>query len=406
MHQDRRRLSLVGIGALAATLLASACGADWPQWRGPQQDGISRETGLLPKWPENGPAELWRIPLGAGFSAVSVVGDRAYTLFGTEEGEFVVALDAASGKTVWKTRFADLYKKSDGDGPRATPLVEAGRIYALSGKGMLACLDVEGKQLWSVNLLEKFGGEPPEYGFSASPYLVDDRLVVVVGAGKGKSLAAFDKTTGNVLWTSLDDKPGYSTPARVEVDGVPQLIVLMGEALVSVAPSDGHEYWRYEWKTTQDANVATPIFQNNRLYISTGYGTGCGLFELSAPGGKPAAKLLWANKNMKNAFSTCVLVDGYVYGFNDRFLTCMDFQTGEAKWKQRGFNRGTLLAADGKLIIYGERATLALAEITPAEYKEISKAQVLDDKTWTIPTLAGGRLFVRNEKEMVCLKVK
>ena len=214
-----------------------------------------------------------------------------------------------------------------------------------------------------------------------------------------------DKATGEVVWTSLADKPGYATPIRAEVDGVPQIIVLMGEALVSVSLQDGREFWRQAWKTTLDANVATPIFDQRRLFVSTGYGTGCALLELSAASGKPAATQLWAGKQMQNCFSTSVLVDGYVYGFHNLLLTCMDFKTGDVKWKQRGFNRGSLIAADGKLIIYGERATLALAAASPLKYQELSRAQVLDGKTWTVPTLSSGRLFVRNEQEMVCLKL-
>ena len=216
---------------------------------------------------------------------------------------------------------------------------------------------------------------------------------------------AFDKANGKVLWTALDDKIGYSTPREVTIDGVSQIIVLMGEALVSVSPKDGKEYWRQEWKTELDANVATPVVSGNRLFISTGYSTGCALFELSVKDGKPAAEKLWANKEMKNYFSTSVLVDGYLYGFNNNKLTCLDFRTGKTRWKTGGFNRGSLIAADGKLIIYGDQGLLALAEISPDSYKELAKFKFCDERTWTVPTLSGGRLFLRNEKELACLKV-
>lgn len=406
MHVGGKVRGLV-VGMLVAAAANSVPAEDWPQWRGPRMDGISQETDLLSAWPEKGPPELWRVPLGAGFSAVSVVGDRAYTMYGGAEGEFAVCLDAVRGTVLWRTRSGDLFANSYGDGPRATPAIDGDRVYMLGGSGMLQCLDAaSGKQVWGCRLTEKFGGEPPEFGFSASPVVFGDMLVVVTGSGGGKSLAAVNKATGDVLWTSLDDKAGYSTPLRIEAAGVPQLVVLMGEALVGVSPQDGREYWRQPWKTTLDANVATPIFRDNRLFVSTGYGTGCGLFELSAVDGRPAAKLLWANKEMKNYFSTCVLVGNYLYGFNNTMLSCMDFETGEVKWRQRGFNRGSLLAADGKLIICGERATLALAEVSPDGYKEISQAPMLEDRTWTVPTLSGGRLFVRNEKELVCLNLK
>ncbi len=326
---------------------------------------------------------------------------------GSTEGEFALAVNVADGKTLWKTRLSDLLvNASYGDGPRATPAVDSGRVYVLSGKGALQCLDVaDGKPVWGCDLLEKFGGKPPEYGFAASPVVVGDKLIVVAGARKGKSLVAFDKADGKVLWTALDDKIGYSTPREVTIDGVSQIIVLMGEALVSVSPADGKEYWRQAWKTEQDANVATPVISGNRLFISTGYSTGFALFELSVKDGKPAAEKLWANKEMKNYFSTSVLVGGYLYGFNNNKLTCLDFRTGKSRWNTSGFNRGSLIAADGKLIIYGAQGILALAEISPDSYQELAKFKFCDERTWTVPTLSGGRLFLRNEKELACLKV-
>ncbi len=430
----RARLRVLVLTGLLSASYGPAPAEDWPQWRGPRQDGISRETGLASKWPEKGPPELWRIPLGAGFSSVSVVGGRAYTMYGTPEGEFVAAVDADSGKLLWKVPSGPLFRNSYGDGPRATPAVDEGRVYSLGAAGSLLCLEAEtGKKAWGYNVLEKFAAEPPEFGLSASPVVMGNMLVVVVGtkslardgggqaqtsevsetsevfgtvSKSGRSLTALDKSTGAVLWTSLSDKAGYSTPIHIKVDGVPQIVVLMGEALVNVSPKDGRELWRQPWKTTLDANVATPIFHGNRLFVSTGYGTGCGMFELSAKDGKPAVKELWKNKNMKNYFSTSVLLDGFLYGFDNTVLVCMDFQTGKVTWRERGFNRGSLLAADGKLVIYGERAVLALAEARADKYREISKAQVLSGKTWTVPTLADGKLFVRNEESLACFDLR
>lgn len=390
-------------------LVASVRADDWPQWRGPRQDGICRETGLLAKWPEKGPIQLWRVPLGDGFSAVSVVAGRAYTCFGAKDGEFAACLDAGSGKTLWKTRLGDHYTNGEyGDGPRATPNVDSGRVYVLGAKGALICLDASsGKQLWMADLLQLRGGKLPEYGFSASPVIVDDKVIAVVGAGGGKSLAAFEKTTGKPLWTSLDNGIGYSTPRAVVVHGVlPQIIVLMGEALVDVSPDDGKEFWHLPWKTELDANVATPVVAENRLFVSTGYSTGCALFELSAKGGKPAAEKLWANKEMKNYFATSVLWNGYLYGFDNNKLACQDFRTGKVKWRAGGFNRGSLIVADGKLIILSAAGMLALAEPSPQGYHEMSKFQFCEDRTWTVPTVADGRLYVRNEKELACYNVR
>ncbi len=404
----RRSIRNILVCLVGFSIAHSAFCEDWPHWRGPKRDGISTEKRLLADWPEKGPQELWRTPLGNGFSGVSVVGDRAYTMFGTDAGEFAICIDAANGKPVWKARVSDLLKNdSYGDGPRATPVVDAGKVYVLSGKGALQCFDAaDGKPVWGCDLHEKFGCEAPEYGFAASPIILSNVAIAVTGAQKGKSLVAFDKTSGNILWTSLDDKIGYSTPMPATIDGVDQLIVLMGEALVSVSPKDGKEYWREEWKTELNANATTPIINGNRLFVSTGYSTGCALFELSAKGGKPTATKLWANKEMKNYFSTSVLLDGFLYGFNNTKLTCLDFSTGKTKWKTGGFNRGSLIAADGKLIVLGEAGALALVEISSKSYKELAKFQFCDERTWTVPTLSGGRLFVRNEKELACLKLK
>ncbi len=250
------------------------------------------------------------------------------------------------------------------------------------------------------------GGKLPEYGFSASPVIVGDAVIAVVGAGGGKSLAAYHKKSGKLLWTSLDNRIGYSTPRAVIAGGVPQIIVLMGETVVSVSPTDGKEFWQVPWKTELDANVATPVVSGDRLFISTGYSTGCELFRLSSKGGKPAAEKVWANKDMKNYFATSVLLDGYLYGFDNNKLCCQDFRTGKAKWRASGFNRGSLIAADGKLIILGQNGTLALATPSPQGYRELSKFQFCEDRTWTVPSLADGRLFLRNEKELACFLVK
>lgn len=384
---------------------------DWPQWRGPRQDGISLEKGLLVSWPEKGPTELWRIPLGTGFSAVSVLGDKAYTMFGTDEGEYVVCVNVSDGKILWKTRSAGRFKNEYGDGPRSTPTLDEDKVYTLGASGALLCLDSKtGEKVWGFNVLEKFGTKNLDFGLSASPVVIGNMLIVVAGGqdekdqGAKDKLAALDKKDGSVLWTSLGDQAGYATPLPIVVDGtLEQIVVLTGKSVVGVSPKDGKEFWRHPWITTLDANAATPIFHKNRLFISSGYSTGCAMFELSVQGGAPTAKVLWSNKKMKNYFSTSVLLDGYLYGFNNTVLTCMDFKTGETQWRQRGFNRGSVLAADGKLIIFGERGKLALAEVSPKEYREISKFQMFEGRCWSVPTLSGGKLFIRNEKELVCL---
>lgn len=378
---------------------------DWPQWRGPRQDGISHEDGLLETWPEDGPQELWRITLGKGYSAVSVVDGRAYTMYCDNSNEYVVCLDIRDGKILWRVRSDKKYKNAFGDGPRATPTLYEGRVYTHGASGSILCLNAEtGVEHWSLNSLEKFGAKNLEWGLSASPAILDDKVIIVAGGKESKSLVALDKEFGEVIWASLNDKAGYSTPILIEVNSMKQVAVFTGEAIVGVALEDGKELWRFPWKTNYDANIATPIYHNNRLFISSGYDSGAVLLGLTVQGDGTQVKVIWKSRYMKNQFSSSVLVDGFLYGFSNTIFTCMDFNTGEVKWIQRGFYKGSLLVADGKLIIYSERAKLVLAEISPDSFKQLAIAGILKGKTWTVPTLSNGRLYVRNQDELVCLK--
>ena len=389
-------------------LVPFCTGADWPQWRGPNQNGISEETGVAESWPEEGPEVLWRLPISGGYSSIAVADGIAYTMTGSEEGEFVVAIDAEKGSELWKTRIGDLFVDEEyGSGPRATPTVDGDRVYALGGTGALACLDAKSGELqWGFNVVEKSEAENAEYGASASPVVVGDKLIVVAGKSDGKSLVCLDKKSGETIWTALDDKAGYATPLVTSVGDVALLAVFTVEGLVGVGLEDGKEFWRHPWETTMDQHTATPVGHDGKVFISTRNSTGSALLELSLDGGSPKAELVWESRNMKNYLSTCVLLDGHLYGFNATRLTCMDFETGDSKWRESGFNKGSLIAADGRLIILGERGNLALAEATPEEYREISKFQLFDTLTWIVPTLANGRLYVRNEAELVCLDLR
>ena len=402
----RHRLTVM-VCLLAGGLLLIT-GADWPQWRGSNQDGISQETGLAKSWPEDGPKVLWRVPLAGGYSSVAIADGVAYTMHGSEEGEFVVAIDPKDGSTLWRTRIGDLFKDEEyGSGPRATPTVAGNRIYARGGGGALACLDAKtGEKQWGLDVLEAFDAENAEYGASASPVVVGDKLIVVVGKSDGHSLVCLDKSSGETIWTALDDKAGYATPLVTDVGGVALLAVFTAEGLVGVGLEDGTEFWRHPWETTMDQHVATPISHDGKLFISTRNSTGSALFQLSLDGDTPKAEPVWKSRSMKNYISTSVLLDGHIYGFNATRLTCMDFESGDAMWRESGFNKGSLIAADGRLIILGERGNLALAEATPEEYREISKFQLFDTLTWIVPALADGRLYVRNEAELVCLDLR
>ena len=396
-HRLRVPLTL-GLCLLAGAALA----ADWPQFRGPNRDGVSRETGLLKSWPAGGPKLLWKAPVGEGFSHIVVAGGRLFTLYGQGSQEFAVALDAASGKPVWKTPIDRKYTSDMGNGPRSTPTVDAGTVYALSANGKLVALNAaSGKKVWEHDLEDEFGARIPGWGASTSPLVEGNLLLVDVGGSGGKSIVAFDKKTGKTVWASQSDKAGYSAPIAITVGGVRQVIFFTGTSVVSVAPATGKAFWRIPWRTDWDVNAAAPIFvAPDKLFISSGYGVGAALFKLK-PGAPPEE--IWKSRGMKNQFSSSVLHKGTIYGFDDTTFKAIDAATGKDLWRQRGLGHGSLILADGHLVVLSERGKLVLVEATPAAYKEKGSVEILSGKCWTAPTLANGKLYVRNEEELKAL---
>lgn len=377
---------------------------DWPQWRGPNRDGISKETGLLKVWPDGGPKVVWKSPIGDGYSAVSISQGRIYTMDSKGQEEYVVCLDQTSGKELWRTKTDAVFESGQGDGPRSTPTVDGNWIYAQGANGMLVALSAnDGKKIWSHDLRTEFESDIPKWGTSTSPIVEKDLLLVDVGGKTGFSLMAFNKKDGAIAWKSHTDKQGYSSPIAVTVGGVRQILFFTGTALVSVSPS-GQVYWKYPWRTDWDANIATPVFiAPDKVFISSAYGVGAAVVKIIAGDGKASVQEVWKNKVMENHFNSSVLYQGNLYGFDNAVLKCIDANTGAEKWKKTGFGKGSLILADGNLIVLGERGQLALVEANPGEYKEIAMAQPLPGKTWTQPALAGGKLYLRDQKQIVAL---
>jgi outer membrane protein assembly factor BamB len=405
-------------------VVSIAGASDWPQWRGPNRNGISQEMGLLKEWSDSGPQVLWQVPLGEGFSGISVDGGRVYTMFSKDNDEFVVCLNASNGEEIWRFRSDGNYDESmGGNGPRATPTIDGEFLFTVSAHGKLYALNTEnGEKVWSHDLQGEFGSKMPRWGVCTSPLVEGDLLLVEVGGKDGKSIVAFDKKSGDVIWGSHTDILGYSSPIAVTIGGIRQLIVFTGTQLVSVSPENGSLYWKYPWQTQHDVNAATPVFiPPDKIFISSGYGKGAAVVRVRvmAPPETSAGENegeesrenhaeikieeIWKNQEMKNHFATSVLHGEYLYGFDNAILKCIDASTGTEKWKTRGFGKGTLMLADGHLIILSDRGKLGLAEATPSAYKEVANAEVLSGLCWTVPTLANGRLYARNEKEMVCL---
>lgn len=391
----------------SASAQESAARIDWPQFRGPNRDGISPEVGLLQQWPDGGPPELWRVPLGSGFSAVSIVGDRAFTMFGRDGQTWLAALDVADGSTVWEIRFDEMYRNGQGDGPRATPTVDGDRVYALSGRGRMVAADrATGAVLWAHDLVADFGGRAPTWGYSGSP-LVEGDLVLVEAGGSGTGVVALDRRSGEEVWRALETGTGYAAPITVAVGGLRQTIFFTADGIVALAPETGSELWRMPWQTSYDVNAATPVFvPPDRLFVASGYGVGSAMLQIRTDGERARADRVWESRELENQFSSTVLHGGYLYGFDNSIFMCVDAGTGERTWRARGFGHGSLILADEHLIVLSDRGSLALVRPSPGEYLEISRFQALEGRAWTMPTLANGILYLRNEREAAAFDLR
>ncbi|MDA8016779.1 MAG: PQQ-like beta-propeller repeat protein [Thermoanaerobaculia bacterium] len=402
-------LALVSV-SFAGSVTATDSGQgpiDWPQFRGPEGDGIHPADAFPSEWPDGGLEVAWKIALGKGFSGVSAVDGVLYTQYSREGEEYLAAYDAATGDQKWKLRLDRERPDQFGDGPRSTPTIDGNLIFAVSALGNLwAANRASGEQVWNVDLAKEYGAKIPTWGVSAAPVVVDDLLLFNVGGRDGYLLAGFDKSTGELKWHGGSGKPGYSLPLTITVGGIRQTIFFAGDKVVSVDPASGAEHWSHPWSTAYDVNAAAPVFvPPDRLYISSGYDTGASLFRLSAKDGKAAAEVVWSSRRMKNQFSSSVYYDGHIYGFDNRSLKCIVAETGEDVWRKSGFNHGSLFLVDGHLVVLGEKGKLALVEATSTSYVEKSLFQAAKGKHWTVPTLYGDLLYVRNELELIAFKL-
>jgi outer membrane protein assembly factor BamB len=401
-----RRLSQVPLLALGGP----AGLGDWPQWRGPNRDGSSTED-LTTDWPSDGPRLLWQAPVGRGFSCPVVAGDRVYTL-AQEDGpgdahEVVACRDTATGRLRWTFRYPGRYDERFGSGPRATPAVAGGYVYTVGPTGIFHCLRADtGEKVWRHDLLDEFTARVPRYGLACSPLVEGDRVIVTPG-GPGAAVAAFDRRSGRLLWKAVDDPIGYSSPVATSAAGTRQVLVLTNTALVSLCPDDGRAYWRHLWRARGGFNIATPLAFGDYVFVSSGYGKGCALLEIATGPDGLRAGVVFEHARMRNTFASSVRYREHLYGFDDSHLVCLDVRTGKEMWRETGrkFQKGSLLIAGGHLLVLGEYGRLSLAEATPRGYREKTSFRVSQHKCWTVPVLAGGRLYIRDEGRLVCLDV-
>ena len=394
----------LAVAGLALPLAA----ADWPQFRGKNADGISTEKGPLPAWPASGPRKLWQVPLGGGYSGIVLADQQLYTQFSRDQAEWLGAFDLTTGKNLWSLRLDEMRPDQFGDGPRATPSLDGDRIYTVSAYGKLHCADRKtGKSLWSHDLRARFGLVVPTWGVSSSPVVVGDLLLHNVGGTPGHLIVAFDKLTGKPVWNSESGLAGYALPITFELAGSRQTLFFAGQKAVAVDPKTGRKLWEVPWETAYDVNAATPIFvAPDRIFLSSGYDTGAGLFRIESVGGKWVPKELWHSREMKNQFSSSIYLNGYFYGFDGKNLQCLDTKTGQGVWRRGGFGQGSLTYVDGHFLVLGDNGRLALIEANPQAYVEIASTQVAEGKHWTVPTFADGHLYIRNEVNLLAFALR
>jgi outer membrane protein assembly factor BamB len=394
-------LTLPCLAALAARPQGQTA-TDWPQWRGPDRTGLSRESGLLPQWPSGGPRVVWTASnLGAGYGSVAISGDQIFVQ-GTRAGQsIVVTLNRADGKEMWSKAIGTSLDNDQGPGPRGTPTVDGERVYVLTENGDLICLLAnDGTWVWQRNILKEFGGRNIPWLISESP-LVDGNQLIVTPGGRNAGMVALDKMSGKTLWTSkeLSDQAGYASPIVADVQGVRTLMTLTSEAGVGVRASDGKLMWRYARVANYTANITTPVFSDNKVFYSSAYGTGGALLGLRAEGAEVRAQEIYFTREMENHHGQLVLVNGYLYGYNNSILTCLEFATGKRMWRDRSVGKGTVTYADGHLYILSEDNVVGLVEATPAGYREKGRFQIRDQRwpSWANPVVSGGRLYIRNQ---------
>jgi outer membrane protein assembly factor BamB len=411
MHPPRPSVIVLAAAILVSSLSAVATNRaleDWPQWRGPNRDGISSEKGLLKAWPKGGPPVAWRATgVGDGYSSFSVVNGRLYTLGARGETEYVMAFDTATGRKIWEVPHGRRFGNDRGDGPRATPTVDGDRLYAFGASGDLSALELAtGKVVWSLNVLRQFGGSNIQWGLSESPLVLADRILVNAG-GRGASIVALKKTDGSVIWKSQSDQAGYSSGLLHQVGGVRQAIFFTGERALGLDVQTGRLLWSYDQVSNRTANIATPIARGNRVFLSSDYGTGAALLEMLPSSSGITARQVYFTGEMRNHHASSVLVGDYLYGFSSAILTAMNFESGQVAWRDRSVGKGSVIYADDRLYLFSEGGVVGLAEANPSRYVEHGRFQISPGSlpTWSHPVVSGGKLFLRDQDRLYAFDV-
>ncbi len=387
----------------------------WTGFRGPNRDGIYAQQAIATNWPKDGLPKLWRQPIGGGYASFSIAEGRAYTIEQRREDEVVTAYDVQNGRELWTHKWQAKFEEGiAGEGPRATPTYDDDKVYAIGGRGEFRCLEADtGKLVWKHDIIIENGGEVLTYGISASALIVDDKVVVNAGGSRDKSVIAYDKKKGAVIWHAQEDKQSYTSPILVTLAGRPQIVNVAFSRVMGLAPENGKLLWQYPWRVlSEQTPTAQPIIiGTNRLVMSGGYGTGCMALELATTANGIEPRMLWRTKNLKNKFTSSIFWNGYIYGLDEDILTCLDAPTGERKWKDGRYGYGQILLTvnpqtkDAHLIVLTSSGELALVKANPNAFEELARFQAIEGKTWNYPAIADGKIFVRNAVEMACYDI-
>jgi len=401
----------------------TAAATDWTQWGGPSRNFVSPSTGLAASWPSGGPRRLWSRALGEGHSSILVEAGRLYTMYRPaglatyvrrSQEEVVTALDAATGKTIWEYKYpapTDDVDFSQGAGPHSTPLIIGNRLFATSTRRELFALDkTTGKRLWSHDMIKEYGAPSPGRGYTCSPIAYEGNLIVTMG-GPNQAVASFNQETGALVWKAGSGETSPASPILIDVDGQRQLVMFAGDSIVGMNPSNGQTLWTRTHKTDWGLNISTPLWSpaDHLLFISSAYNTGSRVLDLRQSGGQTTVTEKWYSRRMRVHIGTVIRLGNYFYAssgdFGPSFLTAVDVVSGQIKWQDRSFSRSQLLLADGKIILLDEDGTLGLATVSPEGLKVLGRASVLQNISWTPPTLSGTTLYVRDRKNIAAFNL-
>lgn len=393
---------------------AQAAAPEWPQWGGPNRNFKVQSGSLKETWPAEGPAKLWSRNLGEGHSAILVDNGKLFTMYGNGNRETIICLDAPTGKTIWEFPYETTMQGLDlqyGKGPHSTPLIVGNLIYSIGVAGRMHALDKRtGKLVWQHDLWNEYGGQRDDRGYSPSPIAYKNSVIVVVGGKNGQSLMAFDQQTGNIAWKNLNYTPAPASPVIINVSGQDQLIYFSTDEIVGCDPGNGAYYWHHPHKTQYGLNISTPVWeQDNLVFMSSAYGTGSRVIQLARSGNQTTAKQVWANNRMRVHIGTIMRLGDIAYGSSGDFgpapFTAINVKTGQISWQDRSIGRASFLYADNKLILLDEDGMLALAKPGTGGLQILAKAQIMKNVAWTVPTLVGTKLYLRDRRTITALEL-